>query len=668
MKRKIFTTTILFFIGLFTLHAQNTFPATGSAGIGTTSPNASSLLEIKSTSKGILIPRMSKSQRDAIATPATGLLIYQTNSTPGFYYYSGSAWTAVSTTGANVSLSNLSGPTAVNVNLLPDADNTRNLGNATTTWKNIYYSGSLFLGSSRILTNNSANVNTFLGLNAGTANTTASFVTGIGDGALFSNSTGFGNTALGSQALYLNINGSENVAVGAQSLYNNTSGSGNTAVGNNVLYANIGANNSALGDFALGSNTTGSRNCAIGYSALFFNTTGVENVALGQDALYNSNSDDNVAVGYQSLYTNTGGLANTAIGAFSLKANTTGLINTATGAQALQNNTTGGANTAFGNQALQNNITGGGNVALGSQTLLNNTTGSSNTAIGNQSGPNKDGLSNTSSIGNSAYTSASDQVRIGNESIVSIGGFANWSNVSDGRVKKNIKQNVPGLAFINKLQPVTYNLDLNAADKIIQRPEIKDKDGKIIEPSPADIEARKQKEQILYTGFIAQDVEKAAKGINYDFSGVDAAKNNTDLYGLRYSDFVVPLVKAVQELSKQNEELQKQIDELKTLMNTSSKTISDKQMINVSSALLEQNVPNPFTNSTAIHYVLPQKYSSAKIIITDKSGKTLRQINLSGNSNGSVNIDAATFSAGAYNYSMYVDGRLISTKQMVSAK
>src|SRR5450755_3884068 len=90
-------------------NAQNTFPSTGPAGIGTTTPNASSLLDITSTTKGMLAPRMTKAQRDAIATPATGLLIYQTNNTPGFYYYSGTAWTAVtpSSKGANTSLSNL---------------------------------------------------------------------------------------------------------------------------------------------------------------------------------------------------------------------------------------------------------------------------------------------------------------------------------------------------------------------------------------------------------------------------------------------------------------------------------------------------------------------------------------------------------------------------------
>src|SRR5215831_6330181 len=77
------------------LSAQNIFPSSGAAGIGTTTPDASSLLEIKSTSKGLLISRMTQTQRNAIASPATGLLIYQTNATPGFYYYNGTAWTAV---------------------------------------------------------------------------------------------------------------------------------------------------------------------------------------------------------------------------------------------------------------------------------------------------------------------------------------------------------------------------------------------------------------------------------------------------------------------------------------------------------------------------------------------------------------------------------------------
>src|SRR5207342_1645808 len=110
--------------------SQNTFPSSGATGIGTTSPAASSLLEVKSTTKGVLIPRMTFVQRNAITSPATGLLIYQTNGTPGFYYFDGAAWQPVSNAAAsraNTSLSNLTSPTKINVNLIPDADNKRNL-------------------------------------------------------------------------------------------------------------------------------------------------------------------------------------------------------------------------------------------------------------------------------------------------------------------------------------------------------------------------------------------------------------------------------------------------------------------------------------------------------------------------------------------------------------
>lgn len=82
--------TLLLFIGiLFTI-----INLTAQVGIGTTSPDASAILDINSTSGGLLIPKMSESQRDAITAPATGLLIFQTDISPGFYFYSGSAWTS----------------------------------------------------------------------------------------------------------------------------------------------------------------------------------------------------------------------------------------------------------------------------------------------------------------------------------------------------------------------------------------------------------------------------------------------------------------------------------------------------------------------------------------------------------------------------------------------
>jgi hypothetical protein len=57
--------------------------------------DASAILDLKSTIKGMLVPRMTFAQRNVIAAPAVGLLIYQTDNTPGFYYYDGGAWGAV---------------------------------------------------------------------------------------------------------------------------------------------------------------------------------------------------------------------------------------------------------------------------------------------------------------------------------------------------------------------------------------------------------------------------------------------------------------------------------------------------------------------------------------------------------------------------------------------
>jgi len=62
------------------------------------------------------------------------------------------------------------------------------------------------------------------------------------------------------------------------------------------------------------------------------------------------------------------------------------------------------------------------------------------------------------------------------------------------------------------------------------------------------------------------------------------------------------------------------------------------------------------------------QYSSAKIILTDKLGKTLKEINVSGKGRGSLQIDASMFSSGAYQYTLYVDSRLIDTKQMLLTK
>ncbi|MFZ1799905.1 MAG: tail fiber domain-containing protein, partial [Chitinophagaceae bacterium] len=299
------------------------------------------------------------------------------------------------------------------------------------------------------------------------------------------------------------ING--NLFVGESVGFNNTSGNNNTINGYRAFYSNTtGSWNTANGYLALYNNTTGDANIANGYYSLYNNTTGESNIAIGIAALYsNTTGVQNEATGYQSLYYNTSGSSNAAYGVLALNANIVGSYNTATGNYALYSNKTGEGNVASGYRAQYYNNSGKYNTAIGTEAILNNSTGSYNTALGAYTSINNIGISNSTVIGYTAYSSASNQVRIGNSSVTSIGGYANWTNISDGRVKKNIKENVPGLDFINKLNPVTYNLDLNEADKILQRPVVKDSTGNTAKPSQEEMVSREAKMQVLYTGFIA---------------------------------------------------------------------------------------------------------------------------------------------------------------------
>jgi hypothetical protein len=278
-------------------------------------------------------------------------------------------------------------------------------------------------------------------------------------------------------------------------------------------------------------------------------------------------------------------------------------------------------------------------------------------------------------LGSSALVTASNKVRIGNASVTVIEGQVAYSFPSDGRFKTNIKEDVPGLAFINKLRPVTYKFETEKFDEFVHQD---DPSFKHRENTP-DYAASSQ---ITQSGFIAQEVEKAMQQTGYNFNGIHHPQSKADNYSMSYELMVVPLVKAVQELSKENDELNLKVIQFENLKmeNEKLKTrlelieqklgISSDQISSVAltDARLEQNIPNPFNKTTTINYTLPQQYSSAKIIVTDKSGKVLKEVSLSAKGSGGLNINASTLSAGAYQYSLYVDGGLIATKQMVLAK
>lgn len=408
--------------------------------------------------------------------------------------------------------------------------------------------------------------------------------TAIGTFTQGQNKNSFGNSSLGFYSLRSNEFGNNNTAIGKYSMASNRTGYSNVAIGIRSLSNNsYGSNLVAIGDSAMQSNDEGIQNTAVGSKSLRNNYSGSANTAMGFESLYtNSYGFSNTANGFNALHNNTYGNNNTATGSQALSTNISTHNNTANGSQALINNN-GSQNTAIGARALLLNTDGSGNVAEGFETLITNTTGTQNIGIGYQAGSNgggttqfnynsfciflgananafsnsggSSGLLNSIAIGKLASVTASNQVRVGDNLITSIGGYVGWTNFSDGRYKKNITANVPGLDFIVQLQPVTYQIDINGLNKHFN---IKPDSTAALENSRQQFIAKK--EQQLQTGFIAQDVETVAKSLGYNFSGVDKPENPQGMYGLRYAEFVVPLVKAVQELDANNKNLQLQIE------------------------------------------------------------------------------------------------------------
>jgi hypothetical protein len=277
--------------------------------------------------------------------------------------------------------------------------------------------------------------------------------------------------------------------------------------------------------------TTPRNNTFVGYQAGAATTTGSFNVALGSRALpANTTGYGNIAVGYQALFRNS-----------------TGYDNTAVGSAALFNNADGARNTALGFQALYRNAGGLYNTAVGAYALEQNVSGSSNTAVGYQAGPNGADYTNTTALGYGVATTASNQVRIGNSDVTSIGGYVSWSTISDARIKLDVREDVPGLDFIRLLRPVNYRIDPDRVRQLTGA------------AAAGGLSTASEAAELVRTGFLAQEVEHAARRIGFPFGGIDPPKNERDLYGLRYAEFVAPLVKAVQELDAENQQLRQRL-------------------------------------------------------------------------------------------------------------
>lgn len=435
-----------------------------------------------------------------------------------------------------------------------------------------------------------------------------------------------------------------------------------------------GSNNVFIGYQSGQANTTSNNNCFVGYQAGLSNT-GNSNSFVGTYAGYtNGASNANSFFGYASGFYNASGIDNTYIGHTSGYHTTSGDYNTCTGLQSGYNLTTGSQNTFLGLNAGYANSTGSYNIAVGRNAGDSYATESNCTFIGYGADANANSYSNSTAIGNGAITTGSNDIVLGNASITSLRCQVGITPLSDRRIKDNIQENVPGLEFINLLKPVTYNFNVDHENQIlgIDTNQATDSSGHSLAPPAA---GKYDIEQIQFTGFIAQAVDSAAQQIGYNFSGVYKPQNEaTDLYGLRYTDFIPPLVKAVQELSHQ-------VDSLKGVLSSSasgqrySNTPVDSisalpsQSVTLSSrhAILYQNTPNPAGDQTGINYFLPEEAVNAEMVFYDMYGNEIKRIALENKGNAVLNVNTQDLNAGIYTYSLIVNGRVVDTLKMVRA-
>jgi hypothetical protein len=298
-----------FLFMLFTVcMAQAQQVAINTTGAG---PDNSSILDISNTTKGLLIPRMTTTERLAIVSPANGLLVYD-NTVSHFFYYVASAWYPVSTSSSGWSINGNSG-TVSGVNFLGTTGNQSfNIRTNNTVHTRFGTNGHIEI----LNTGMSTYMGELAGVNDDLNNRRN---VGFGNYALSTVSTGAYNTAVGYLALQ-NTNNNSNTAAGFQSLAGNTSGMWNTAYGQSSLLGNssTGSYNTALGGQAIAGITSGQHNMAVGMHTMISNTTGNGNVAIGGAALNNnSTGNNNTAIGYlasttSATYTNTTTIGNNA--------------------------------------------------------------------------------------------------------------------------------------------------------------------------------------------------------------------------------------------------------------------------------------------------------------------------------------------------------------------
>ncbi len=233
---------------------------------------------------------------------------------------------------------------------------------------------------------------------------------------------------------------------------------------------------------------------------------------------------------------------------------TTNADNTAIGYGTLDKNTTGVSNTAVGYYALPKNTTGINNTAVGSLGLAENTTGCRNTAVGYDALCNLTTYANCTGLGYNSQVTGSNQIQLG-DSAVTVYVQKALVTRSDARDKLDIEDSPLGLNFILKLRPRKYRM--NSREAYFE--EGKERD--FTAPNDGS-KARKRP----HYGLVAQEVKEVMNELGVDFAGYLDSKmdGGEDVLSLGYTEFIAPMIKAMQQQQAIIEQLQKEVEALKS--------------------------------------------------------------------------------------------------------
>ena len=258
-------------------------------------------------------------------------------------------------------------------------------------------------------------------------------------------------------------------------------------------------------------------------SNAFLHDYGSNSVFLGSGAgNFTQTGTNNIGVGRRALESLVTGVNNVGVGTLALNLNQGGNNNVAIGREALESIRNGNSNIAIGYRAMDRANSGDNNTFLGARTGF---AGSLNDAY--LTAP---GVDNSTALGADAEVSDSNQIRLGDDNVVTILGKVMFQAASDKRFKKNIKDLDLGLEFIQDLRPVSYQMKSDKHDK-------------------------------ESFGFIAQEIEESLG--DRDTMLIYTELTEEGMKYMRHTDLIAPLVKAVQEQQEEIEYLKKEIERLK---------------------------------------------------------------------------------------------------------